>query len=66
MADKNKNRSRRDFINIAGAAGVGAVVSPMEHLIADVVKTESEASAPQYVPKRPFWYTQAHYAGQLF
>ena len=54
MADKNKNWSRRDFMKIAGAAGVGAVVSPMEHLIADVVKTESEASAPQYVPKRPF------------
>ncbi len=54
MADKNKIWSRRDFMKVAGATGVGAVVSPMEHLIADVVKTEPEASAPQYVPKRPF------------
>ena len=49
---RHQNWSRRDFMKIAGATGVGAVVSPMEHLIADVVKPE--ASTPQYVPKRPF------------
>jgi hypothetical protein len=54
MADKNRNWSRRDFMKIAGAAGVGAVVSPMEHLAGAVVKSESEVSAPQYVPTRPF------------
>ena len=54
MDDKNKNWSRRDFMKIAGAAGVGAVVSPVEHLIADVVKSDSVASAPQLVPMRPF------------
>ncbi len=54
MADKNKNWSRRDFMKIAGAAGVGAVVSPMEHLLADVVKSETVVSAPQQVPQRPF------------
>jgi hypothetical protein len=54
MTDKNKNWSRRDFMKIAGAAGVGAVVSPMEHLAGAVVKSESEASAPRHVPTRPF------------
>ena len=41
-------------MKIAGAAGVGAVVSPMEHLLADVVKSETVVSAPQQVPQRPF------------
>ena len=41
-------------MKIAGAAGVGAVVSPVEHLIADVGKTETVVSAPPQVPKRPF------------
>ncbi len=41
-------------MKIAGAAGVGAVVSPMEHLLADVVKSEAVVSAPQQVPQRPF------------
>jgi predicted aldo/keto reductase-like oxidoreductase len=54
MDDKNKNWSRRDFMKIAGAAGVGAVVSPMEHLAGAVIKSETEASAAQQVPKRPF------------
>ena len=54
MTDKNKDWSRRNFMKIVGAAGVGAVVSPMEHLLADVVKSETEVSASQYVPKRPF------------
>ena len=54
MNDKNKNWSRRDFMKMAGAAGVGAVVSPMEHLASAVVISESEVSAPRYVPTRPF------------
>ena len=54
MNDNNKNWSRRDFMKIAGTAGVGAVVSPMEHLLADVVKSETVVSASQQVPKRPF------------
>jgi predicted aldo/keto reductase-like oxidoreductase len=54
MTDRNKNWSRRDFMKIAGAAGIGAVVSPMEHLAGAVAKPESEASAPQPVPTRPF------------
>jgi len=54
MTDKNKNWSRRDFMKIAGAAGVGAVVSPMEHLAGAVTNSETEVSAPQYVPTRPF------------
>lgn len=41
-------------MKISGAAGVGAVVSPMEYFASAVVKSESEASEPQYVPKRPF------------
>ena len=54
MDDKNKNWSRRDFMKIAGAAGVGAVVSPVEHLLADVVKSETVVATLQQVPKRPF------------
>jgi predicted aldo/keto reductase-like oxidoreductase len=54
MTVKNKNWSRRDFIKIAGAAGVGVVVSPMEHLAGAVVKSESEIPASRYVPTRPF------------
>jgi predicted aldo/keto reductase-like oxidoreductase len=54
MDDKNKNWSRRDFMKIAGAAGVGAVVSPVEHLIADVVQPETVVSAAPQVPIRPF------------
>jgi hypothetical protein len=48
---KNKNWSLRDLIKIAGAAGFGAVVSPMEHLAGAVVKSESYASAPGNVAK---------------
>lgn len=40
-------------MKIAGAAGVGAVVAPMEHLAGAVVKSESEVSAPRYVSTRP-------------
>ena len=54
MDDKNKNWSRRDFMKIAGAVGVGSVVSPLESFAKAVVKSESDVSAPQYVPKRPF------------
>jgi predicted aldo/keto reductase-like oxidoreductase len=54
MTGKNKTWSRRDFMKIAGAAGVGAVVSPMKHLTGAGVTSESEVSAPRYVPKRPF------------
>ena len=54
MDDKNKNWSRRDFMKMAGAAGVGAVVTPMEHLLADVVKSEAVVPTAQKVPQRPF------------
>lgn len=52
MTGKNENWTRRDFIKIAGAAGVGAVVSPMEQFANAVYKTEFPT--PQYVPARPF------------
>lgn len=54
MADKDKNWSRRDFMKMAGAAGVGVVVSPIEHLDSAVAISESEVSAPRYVPTRSF------------
>jgi predicted aldo/keto reductase-like oxidoreductase len=54
MTDKNKNWSRRDFMKIAGAAGVGVVISPMGHLAGAGGKSGSEVPAPQYVPTRPF------------
>jgi predicted aldo/keto reductase-like oxidoreductase len=54
MTDKSKNWSRRDFMKIAGAAGVGAVVSPMEHLAGAVSKSESDVSAKRIVAQRPF------------
>ena len=54
MNDKNNNWSRRDFMKIAGAAGVGAVVSPMGHLTGAVAKSESDVSAQGNVARRPF------------
>ena len=57
MDDTNKNWSRRDFMKMAGAAGVGAVVSPMEHLLADGLKSGGMVSAPQQVPQRPFGHS---------
>ena len=54
MTDINKNWTRRDFMKIAGAAGVGAVVSPMEHLAGAVAKSESDVSAQGIVAQRPF------------
>jgi len=53
MTDKNKNWTRRDFMKIAGAAGVGAVVSPMERLAGAVAKSESDVFAQGTVAKRP-------------
>ncbi|MBW2408749.1 MAG: aldo/keto reductase, partial [Deltaproteobacteria bacterium] len=57
MDGTNKNWSRRDFMKMAGAAGVGAVVSPMEHLLADGLKSGGMVSAPQQVPQRPFGHS---------
>jgi aryl-alcohol dehydrogenase-like predicted oxidoreductase len=54
MNDKNKNWTRRDFMKIAGAAGVGAVVSQVEHLAGAVAKSESDVAAPGTVAQRPF------------
>ena len=41
-------------MKIAGAAGVGAVVSPVEHLAGAVAKSESDIAAQKLVAKRPF------------
>ncbi|MGD8667888.1 MAG: aldo/keto reductase [Desulfobacterales bacterium] len=57
MTDKNKNWTRRDFMKIAGAAGVGAVVSPVEHLAGAVAKSGSDVAAQKIVAKRPFGKT---------
>jgi len=57
MTDKNKTWSRRDFMKIAGAAGVGAVVSPMERLAGAVAKSESDVAAQGIVAKRPFGWS---------
>ena len=46
MTDKNKNWSRREFMKMAGAAGVGAVVSPMEQL-AGAVQSLNLKSRPR-------------------
>jgi hypothetical protein len=54
MTDKNKNWTRRDFMKIAGAAGVGAVVSPVDQLTGAVAKSESDVAAQKIVAKRPF------------
>lgn len=54
MMDKNEKWTRRDFMKIAGAAGVGAMVSPMEQLAGAVAKSESEVSTAQSFPTRPF------------
>ena len=54
MSTKNNNWSRRDFMKITGAAGVGAVVYPMGHLASAGVKTESVSTDAPIVPTRPF------------
>lgn len=54
MSTKNKNWSRREFMKIARAAGVGAMVAPVGHLAGAGVKADSEAAAPRTVPTRPF------------
>ena len=57
MTDKNKNWTRRDFMKIAGAAGVGAVVSPVEQLAGAVVKSGFDVAAQKMVTKRPLGKT---------
>ena len=57
MSEKNKNWTRRDFMKIAGAAGVGAVVSPMERIADAATKLEADASGRGNVAKRPFGKT---------
>lgn len=56
MAD-NKKWSRRDFMKIAGATGVGAVVSPIEHLAHTACAGDTVDAKIQIVPKRPFGKT---------
>ena len=41
-------------MKMAGAAGFGAVVSPMEHLAGAVVKSDAVVTAKKNVAKRPF------------
>ncbi len=41
-------------MKIAGAAGVGAVISPVKHLAGAVAKSESDTAAQKLVAKRPF------------
>ena len=57
MSKKNKNWSRREFIKIAGAAGVGAVVSSVDRLADATVKAGPQSSVPHLVPVRPFGKT---------
>ena len=57
MTDKNKNWTRRDFMKITGAAGVGAVVSPVEQLAGAVAKSGSDVAAQKMVTKRPLGKT---------
>ena len=57
MTAQNKNWTRRDFMKIAGAAGVGAVVSPMERLAEAAAKSKADAPGGGNVAKRPFGKT---------
>ena len=41
-------------MKIAGAAGVGAVISPVEHLAGAVAKSGSDVAEQKIVTKRPF------------
>jgi hypothetical protein len=59
MTDKNKNWTRRDFMKIAGAAGVGAAVSPVEQLAGAVAESGSDVAAQKIVAKRPLGKTGA-------
>ncbi|MBT8371366.1 MAG: twin-arginine translocation signal domain-containing protein, partial [Deltaproteobacteria bacterium] len=50
MSLKNHNRSRRDFLKVAGAAGLGSIFAAFGTL------TEA-AERPKTVPTRPFGNT---------
>ena len=54
MSFTKKNWSRRDFMKIAGAAGVGAMAYPMGHLASAGIETDFAGDAGSHVPTRPF------------
>jgi len=57
MSKTDKNLSRRDFIKIAGVAGVGSIVSPINCLADASDKPESTPSGHKTVPTRSFGKT---------
>ncbi len=50
MSSKNHNWSRRDFLRVAGAAGLGSIIAPMDHL----AKSSNQSDS---MPSRPFGKT---------
>ena len=56
MSSHDKKCSRRDFLKITGAAGVGSIVTSMGHLAKAADKTEKTVG-PETVPTRPFGKT---------
>ena len=50
----DKNLTRRDFIKVAGAAGVGSIISPIDRLAYASNNSDAKASGPATFETRPF------------
>ncbi len=57
MSKNERNCSRRNFIKITGAAGVGSMVASMGRIADALDKSGPEPSGPVIVPTRPFGKT---------
>lgn len=57
MSSNNKKCSRRDFLKITGAAGVGSILTSMGHLANATDKSETKTGGPRIMPTRPFGKT---------
>ena len=57
MSNKEGNYSRRDFLKTASAVGIGSILSPVESLADAQAKSNSNESALDVVPTRPFGRT---------
>ncbi len=57
MSDINRHFSRRDFIKIAGAAGLGTSLISLGSSPTAVGSTTTQTPGPKIIPKRPFGKT---------
>ena len=60
MTGKKRKLSRRDFFKTAGAAGLGAALTPLSSFSPAHGSSSAGASEEMIVPKRPFGKTGVH------